>query len=93
MLEKKKVRKVRQKKARANVPCTFFKTEQGCRRGDRCDFLHATSESLHSGNGSLPYPKLARDNDMDLDGVEAVTEKFKHSLGLVPKSIRFGNRK
>ena len=92
MLEKKKVRKVRQKKARANVPCTFFKTEQGCRRGDRFDFLHATSESLHSGNGSLPYPKLARDNDMDLDGVEAVTEKFKHSLGLVPKSIRFGNR-
>ena len=55
--EKRAARKDRQKEKRASTPCNFFFSKSGCRRGDKCIFLHERKE-IHPEIDSMDIDKV-----------------------------------
>ncbi len=37
----------------SNIPCRFFASENGCKKGDKCDFLHGDTQSPPRESGEI----------------------------------------
>merc|ERR1712012_656733 len=62
----------------AHVPCKFFATTRGCRRGSKCDFLHEdpNDNAVESDQEDLtsPYNRKRRGFGRSFDSVESEEE-------------------
>eukprot|EP00816_Leptocylindrus_hargravesii_P011261 CAMPEP_0196823714 /NCGR_PEP_ID=MMETSP1362-20130617/88589_1 /TAXON_ID=163516 /ORGANISM="Leptocylindrus danicus, Strain CCMP1856" /LENGTH=358 /DNA_ID=CAMNT_0042203683 /DNA_START=11 /DNA_END=1087 /DNA_ORIENTATION=- len=79
---KRTIRKQKQKEKRANVPCRFFRTREGCRHGDNCMFLHASKSASERD----------AEDGMDVD-VDVLTGEMSRTKISIPSNLSFGRRR
>ena len=84
----------RKKEKYGNIKCKFFATKGGCRRGDKCYFLH---EKPPNRNGSkqleIGNEWKAADNDQSMDIDHDLADKLSKVKLSVPKNLSFGRRR
>ncbi len=78
--ERRRLRKIERNK---NIPCRYYHSKSGCRRGDSCIFLHDGTRNEELRN------EASSDAEMD-DLANQIDAKVKIS---VPKIISFGRRR
>jgi len=61
--EKKEKRRARRKAKNKNIPCRFFHSKRGCRKGDKCMFLHDDT----GGGLSLSEIEISNTDSITLD--------------------------
>jgi len=89
-ISSKKARQFDRKKEKyGNIKCKFFATKSGCRRGDKCYFLHEKSSNLNDSK------QLDIDNDKDqsMDIDHELADKLSRVKLSVPKNLSFGRRR
>ena len=100
--EKKEQRRIRRKEKNKLIPCRFYHSKRGCRRGDQCMFLHDDGDAkMEIGNGTqVPTlnegtiePQIYKDAKMDVD-MEGLTDAVESKLNVaIPAHISFGRRR
>eukprot|EP01083_Nonionella_stella_P230762 815435_1 len=50
-----------------NIPCRFFHSKRGCRKGDNCMFLHDVTGGVYGGGLSLPEIGICKTDSITLD--------------------------
>ncbi|GFH44597.1 hypothetical protein CTEN210_01071 [Chaetoceros tenuissimus] len=100
--EKKEQRRNRRKEKNKLIPCRFYHSKKGCRRGDSCMFLHddrdakteiGNSAQIPTLNEGTIEPKIDEDEKMDID-MEGLTDAVESKLKVtIPAHISFGRRR
>ena len=102
--ERKEQRNQRRRERNKNIPCSFFHSKKGCRRGDQCTFLHdenIADHSMEAGNGQDGNKDLNDRNSSNITGcdkmdvdMDELTDQVEKSVQIsIPKNISFGRRR
>ena len=94
-ISSKKARQFDRKKEKyGNIKCKIFATKSGCRRGDKCYFLHERSSNLNDSKQlDIGNDWKAEDNDQSMDINHELADKLSRVKLSVPKYLSFGRRR
>lgn len=91
--ERKMRRSARRKLRNENIPCRFYNTKRGCRRGDKCMFLHEDNPNDARNDVTVEQNK----SDVPINDEDLVMEDLANELSslqvFVPSQISFGRRR
>jgi hypothetical protein len=91
--ERKMRRSARRKLRNENIPCRFYNTKRGCRRGDKCMFLHEDNPNDARNDANEEEIK----SDVPINNEDLVMEDLANELSslqvFVPSQISFGRRR
>ena len=98
--DRKQIRRQRRQEKNKTIPCRYFHTKRGCRRGDRCMFLHDDS---YQGSNLTSHLKMETNerneqrqekdkNAMDVE-MDDLTNQIGNTRISVPSKICFGRRR
>jgi len=102
--ERKEQRNQRRRDRNKSIPCRFFHSKKGCRRGDQCTFLHDENIADHpmeAGNGQNDNKDQNDRNSSNITGcdkmdvdMDELTDQVEKSVRIsIPKNISFGRKR
>lgn len=90
--ERKLKRNARRKLRNENIPCRFYNTKRGCRRGDRCMFLHQDNP-IEKVDSSEEQKNSAASVNHEDTVMEDLANELSSLQVFIPSQISFGRRR